>query len=511
MSLLLAAFVAALPFASIRLTEVDGFIPAIQAMIFVADLVTAVLLFNRFSLVRSRALLVLANGYFFAALMVIPHTLTFPRAFAAEGLLGAGPQSAGWLYVIWHLGFAAAVIGYAVLKDRSAPKDTLQISTLSAIFWSAAILIGLVCAITWGLTAGDKFLPHLFLGRTTFAPLVSDIGLFIAVVFGLALSLLWIRQRSVLDQWLMIVVFATLLEMTMVTLFSAGRFDVGWYSVRIFGVVASTVVLIALVSETTTLYAKLALSIEALKRERDSGLVNIETVLASVAHELRQPLTAITMKGAAARNWLRREPPDLDKAQRLLDETVRASLSTSGVFDSIRALFGSSGREQSINVNEIVLEVLKILSDELKSHGVSTSEELSSELRLIDGHKGQLREVVLNLVQNAIDAMDTVQVGPRTLRLKTEQDGSERIAITIEDSGSGIDPEKIAKIFDAYFTTKASGTGLGLAICRMIIDRHGGQISVLSNPGRGTQFRILLPSERHLMSACGTERTSRSC
>jgi len=111
------------------------------------------------------------------------------------------------------------------------------------------------------------------------------------------------------------------------------------------------------------------------------------------------------------------------------------------------------------------------------------------------GHKGQLREVVLNLVQNAIDAIDSVPVGPRTLRLKTEQDGSEKIAVTIEDSGPGIDPEKMANLFRAYFTTKASGTGLGLAICRMIIDRHGGQISVSSNPGRGTQFRVLLPCE----------------
>jgi signal transduction histidine kinase len=495
MSLLLAAFFAALPFASVRLREVDGFIPAIEAIIFVADLVTAVLLFNRFSLVRSRALLVLANGYFFAALMVIPHTLTFPRAFAPEGLLGAGPQSAGWLYVVWHLGFAAAVIGYALLKEQTATKDTLEISTLSAIIGSAAILIALACAVTWGLTAGDRFLPHLFVTTTTFAPLVFYIGLFIAVVFGLALLLLWIRQRSILDQWLMIVIFATLLEMTMVTLFSAGRFDVGWYSVRIFGVVASTVVLIALITETTTLYAKLAVSIEALRRERDSGLVNIEAVLATVAHELRQPLTAVITKGTAARNWLRREPPDLDKAQRLLGETVSAGLRTSGALDSIRALFRSSGRGQSINVNEIVLEVLNTLSDELKSRGVSTTEELSSELWLINGHKGQLREVVLNLVQNAMDAMDTVAVGPRTLRLKTEQDGSERIAITIEDSGPGIDPEKMAKIFDAYFTTKANGAGLGLAICRMIIDHHEGQISVSSNPGRGTQFRILLPSE----------------
>ena len=495
MSLFLAGFVAAIPFASVRLTEVDGFIPAIQAIIFVADLGTAVLLFTQLSLVRSRALLVLANGYLFAALMVVPHTLTFPGAFAPEGLLGAGLQTAGWLYVIWHLGFATAVIGYTVLKDGTATECTLQISTSSAIFWSVAILIGFVCAITWGLTAGDTFLPRLFVGRTTFAPLVFYIGLFIAVVFGLALLLLWIRQSSVLDQWLLIAVFATLLEMTMVTLFSAGRFDVGWYSVRIFGVVASTVVLIALLTESTTLYAKLASTIRALQHERETGLVNIEAVLASVAHEVKQPLTAITVNSAAARSWLRREPAEIQEARRLLDRTVSAGLRAGEVFDNIRALFKSSDQGQSVNVNELVLEVLRTLSNELKSYRISTTEELSSELRLISGHKGQLREVVLKLVQNAIDAINSVSVGPRTLRLKTEQDGPEKIALTIEDSGPGIDPEKMASMFDAYFTTKKSGTGLGLTICRMIIDRHDGQILASSNPGRGTEFRVLLPCE----------------
>jgi signal transduction histidine kinase len=197
-------------------------------------------------------------------------------------------------------------------------------------FLGVAILIGFVCAITWGLTAGDKFLPRLFLGRTTYTPLVFYIGLFIAVVFGLALLLLWIRQSSILDQWLMIAVFATLLEMTMVTLFAGGRFDVGWYSVRIFGVIASTVVLIALLTETTTLYAKLALTTQALQHERDSGLVNIEAVLASVAHEVKQPLTAITMNSAAARSWLRREPAEIQEARRLLDQTVSAGVRAGG-------------------------------------------------------------------------------------------------------------------------------------------------------------------------------------
>jgi signal transduction histidine kinase len=260
--------------------------------------------------------------------------------------------------------------------------------------------------------------------------------------------------------------------MTMVTFFPVGRFDVGWYSTSLFGVVASTVVLIALLTETTALYARLALTTKELRRERDASLVNIEAVLASIAHEVKQPLAAVTTAGAAARRWLQRDPPDIDEVQRLLDNIVSAGFRTTEVFDSIRGLFRFADRGQAINVNELALEVLTALSSELKSQNILTSEELSPELPLIAGHRGQLYEVLLNLVQNAIDAMDTVAVGSRILRLKTEQNDSENIAITVEDSGPGIDPEEIAKIFDVYFTTKAGGIGLGLAISRMIIKRQ---------------------------------------
>jgi signal transduction histidine kinase len=494
MGLLLVVNIVVVPLASVRLPEIQPFIPIIQAIIFVADFVTAVLLFTKFALIHSRALLVLASGYLFTTFIIIPHTLTFPGLFAPDGLLGAGFQTTAWLYVIWHLGYPTAVIGYAALKDTPAPKDATQLSALSSIFWSVAIVIGLVCAITWGATAGDKHLPRLFLDRTTYAPLVFYVGLVSAIVCGLAFFLLWTRQRSVLDQWLLIAVFAALLELGTVTFFSIGRFDVGWYWVRFLGVISSTVLLIGLLTQTTTLYAKLALTTRALKRERDSGLVNIEAVLASVAHEVKQPLTTVAMSAAAARRWLQREPPDVAEARQLINETERAGLLTSEVFDNIRGLFRGADQGQPINLNELVLEVRGALSRELQSHGISTSEQLLAELPLINGHKGQLREVLLNLVQNAIDAMGTVADRPRKLRLETAQDEDKKIIIiTIEDSGPGIDPQKMASIFDRYFTTKEHGIGLGLAISRMIIDHHAGKILVSSNPGHGTQFRIVLP------------------
>ena len=494
MGLLLVAFVAAASFAPVRLVESDGFIPIVQAIIFITDLITAVLLFKQFALVRSRALLVLASAYLFTSLIVIPHTLTFPRVFAPQGLFGGGLQVTGWLHIIWHFGFPAAVIGYVLMKDAAVAKHAPQASTASAIFWSAATVVGVVCATTWGLVAAGPLLPRLFLDRVTFSPLVFYTGLFDLTVCGIALLLLGIRQRSVLDQWLMIAICATFLEMAMVTFFSAGRFDLGWYSVRFFSVIASTIVLIALLTETLQLYAGLALAVGTLKRERDSRLVNIDAVLASIAHEVKQPLTAVTTNGAAARRWLQRQPPDIAEAQQNLDEMIDAGFRVSAVFDDIRALFRSGEQHEAVNLNDLVLGVVAALDRDMQKHRISAVEELSPELPPVAGNKGQLHQVVLNLVQNAIDAMTTVEDGHRLLRLRTEYNARPAtVTLTIEDSGPGIDPQMTDHIFDAFVTTKANGMGIGLAISRMIIEHHAGEIRVSSNPGLGAKFRVTLP------------------
>jgi hypothetical protein len=167
------------PFA-LAVPRIDGFIPFILAIVFLADLITAVLLFNQS--LASRALLVLANGYLFSALIVIPHALTFPGAFAPQGLLGAGVQSSGWLNVLWHFGFLAAVAGYAWLKSEERGSDFVQHSALNAFCWSATIQIGLVCALTWAVTAGDRFMPRLFFDDRSMAPLGNYVAGILALM-----------------------------------------------------------------------------------------------------------------------------------------------------------------------------------------------------------------------------------------------------------------------------------------------------------------------------------------
>jgi signal transduction histidine kinase len=274
----------------------------------------------------------------------------------------------------------------------------------------------------------------------------------------------------------------------------ASRFSLGFYSSRVFSVLVSTIMLIVLLRETTKLYANLALAVRALQRERNSGLMNVQAIVASIAHEVKQPLTAIASSSAAAQRFLRRSPPDIAKVDELMEDIKHATSHADQVFDSIRGLFrGVEQGSQPIDMNEVSLEVLQTLRRELEGHGIATRTQLAHPLAPIMGHKGQLREVVLNLVQNAIDAMAAMAQQGRELNITTAQHGKHAIALSIADSGPGIDPEKIDRIFDAFVTTKTKGMGLGLAISKMIIERHGGQISAASGSGTGARIQVVLP------------------
>jgi signal transduction histidine kinase len=251
--------------------------------------------------------------------------------------------------------------------------------------------------------------------------------------------------------------------------------------------------LAALFAERRQSEASLIQSNLLLERERDNKLMNLEAVTASIAHEVKQPLAAIVTNGMAALRWLGRTPPDHDEVRAALNRMVDDGHRASEVIDGIRALFrrGHQGRQQ-IDVNEIVRGVVQTVESELKDRGVENRSELA-DLPLIDGHPGQLREVVLNLVQNAIEAMDSTKERSRILRVRTELLGRDAIAVAVEDSGPGIDPKRLDDIFGAFVTTKPHGMGLGLAICRMIIEHHGGELTASSDGKSGASFRFILP------------------
>jgi len=274
------------------------------------------------------------------------------------------------------------------------------------------------------------------------------------------------------------------------------RFSLGFYTQRIFSLAASTIVLSALLAEVVVLYGRLAKTIVLLQRERASKLLSVRAAVGALTHQLRQPLTGIGTRASAARRFLAQMPPDIDRVQRIHDDIVRATSQTNEAIESIRTLFKDADQPQSaINLNELIVECFQSLQQEFDEHGIAARIDLDPSLPLIAGHRGQLREVVLNLLQNAIEAMEAPSNGGRNLRLETKRQDQGEVTISVQDTGPGIEQQSMTRIFDAFVSTKDKGTGLGLALSRMIVEFHGGRIIAHSDPGSGARFQIVLPTK----------------
>ena len=255
-------------------------------------------------------------------------------------------------------------------------------------------------------------------------------------------------------------------------------------------------VLAALFAERRESEARLARSNLMLERERHNKLMNAQAITASIAHEVRQPLAAIAINGGAALRFLAMSPPNQPEVQAAIERIVRDSHRTGEVLNGIRALFREVDQGRvPVDVNETILEVLDSLDGELKGHSVVVRRELAAELPPVDGHRSQLQQVVSNLVNNAIEAMNATAKRHRILRVRTQLREPGAIVVEVQDSGSGIDPKQLDSIFGAFFTTKAQGMGLGLAICRMIIEHHGGRLTASSDGRTGALFQFVLPEQ----------------
>jgi len=491
--LLLAAFAAIVPFLHVQLNEFNVVVPLVATVMSINDLITSVLLYAQCSIHPSRSFLALASGYLFTALIIVPHGLTFPGAFTATGLIGAGPQTSPWLFFSAHFGLPVALLCYAQLRSRGDELPLQPAPGRSAIRLSVAIVIFLAGALTLLCTAGQRYLPPILADRTHTIPshLIMINGSIIALTV-VALLALWIRRRTVLDYWLMLICVSLILEEACFSL-GVTRFSLGFYAGRVFWLITSMVVLLLLLVETTRLYARLAHSYGLLEHEQNNKLLNAQAITASIAHEVRQPLTAIAASSGAALRYLDKPSPDHEKIRQSLKKIISESHRTNDVFDSIRSLFGRSDQQtEMVDVNNIVRDVLRSVDRELIESAVIALPELS-DLPLIDGHRNQLQQVVFNLVHNAIEAMQTVTGRKRILRITTEYRGGTTIAIVVDDTGSGIAPAQLEAVFNAFVTTKQNGMGLGLAICRQIVEHHRGQLATSSDGRSGARFQVVLP------------------
>jgi signal transduction histidine kinase len=493
--LLVAFFILAGPLSTRPLAPIEAFIPIYATAMLVNDSITALLLFAQFSILRSRALLVIASGYLFTALIVVPWMLMFPGVFSPSGLLGPGLQSVSWLYILWHAGFAGFVITYALLKDDNPTKRRWQGSVRVAILSSVAITAGIVCAIAVLVTAGRELLPQLNLDPIHLSRLWLYAAGFAALFPIAAIVVLWVRRRSVLDLWLMVVMCAFVIEMSLISFPVPARYTLGWYGGRVCGFLSGSLLLFVLLYEITTLYARLIRAVLAQRSERVARLMTGDAVSASIAHEIRQPLSAMITNADTGLRWLDRATPDVDNAKAALNQIVIAGHRAGTVIESIRAIFKKDVRNRtSLDINELVREALALMHSELLKHGVSVQAEPDERLPRVDGDRSQLQQVLLNLVTNAIDSMSATNA-VRVLRVKSKVHDSGGVIVSVEDTGAGIDPKDLDRIFNPLFTTKSHGMGMGLAICRSIIEGHGGRLWATPNTSQGTVFQFVLPTD----------------
>lgn len=223
-------------------------------------------------------------------------------------------------------------------------------------------------------------------------------------------------------------------------------------------------------------------------------VATMEQLSASIAHEVIQPIAATVNNAKAALRFLNAQPPNLEEAREALGATVREGNRTTDVIEGIRALIKKAPpRKRALEINGAILEVIALTRGEILKNGVSVQTQLAEGLPLIQGDRVQLQQVILNLIINAVEAMSVVSEGARELLISTGKDASGGVLVAVRDSGPVLNPESVARLFDAFYTTKPSGMGVGLSICRSIVEAHGGRIWASVTAAPGTVLQCILP------------------
>lgn len=493
---LLLAFFAALPFARVQLPGTEAALPAYATAILINDVLTAALLLALFSAQPAPGVLFLAIGYLFVGLLAVPWALTFPGVFAEHGLLDAGQQTTAAIAALRRCGFPVFVLAYALLRGARFPQGSLRI-------WSGRRAIAgavfLVCAgtivVTAVIVAHDQNMPKLMAGRMEASSLWTYVAGASVVLYVAAIVALLRGPRSVLDLWLLVVLFALLLEIVLLSFISSGRLSVGWWAGRGFGLAAASVVLFQMMWETTALYAHLVRSIVVERRANQMRLASLEALSASIAHELNQPLASMVTNADAGLLWLDRPEPNVTECRGALDLIASEGHRAGKVIEAIRTLFRKDTRERvMLDLNEVVTEMLPEIRRHARLGGAAVQVDLAEGAPPVVGNAVQLQQVVSNLATNAVEAMTDVADRPKILSIRTAARGPNDVLIEVTDTGEGLGAEDASRLFEPFVTTKPAGLGMGLMICRSIVEAHGGRIWATANGTAGSTFTVALPA-----------------
>ncbi|MGI9482053.1 MAG: sensor histidine kinase [Hyphomicrobiales bacterium] len=236
--------------------------------------------------------------------------------------------------------------------------------------------------------------------------------------------------------------------------------------------------------------------VEQSELARVARVTTMGAMTASIAHEINQPLAAIVTNSNAAKRWLKGNNPNVEEALSALENIVKDGHRASHVIGSVRAMFQKdSGDKISFNMNDVVEDVLTLAGNELRKNKIRVKNDLADDLPNVHADQVQMQQVVLNLIMNAVEAMNTVEERKHTLTVTSAVDDDGMVNVAVADTGPGIAPHELERIFETFFTTKSKGMGMGLSICRSILEAHGGRLTASSAKPIGTIFEIVLPAE----------------
>ena len=537
-------FVAAGLWAKLQLPQVWAFIPIYESALILSDIITAVLLFGQCRIARSRALLMLAGGYVFTAAATTAHALTFPGLFSPSGLLGASPQTTAWIYMFWHGGFPLVVIAYALKRDQ--PIEAARTKGIARqVLVTCALAVGAAVAFTAWATAGP--LPPIMQGNR-YTPVMLTVVSLVWAASLLALATLWWRRRpfTVLDLWLAVVMCAWLFDIGLSAVLNGGRFDLGFYSGRLYGLLAANFVLVRLLLENGVMHAEL-LNAHAVEKGRAAQLqllmqqlraTNAQLTdtnreleeqsrfksefLANMSHELRTPLNAVIgfsemLKDGMAGVMTERQRTFAGHIYKgghhllaLINDILDLSKIEAGKVDI---------QLERVPIEATVGEALTMVAELARNRNVRVVPAFDAALGTLQVDRRRLKQIVLNLVANAVKftpgggqvvvhvaAVDRVQAesalpGPgQGVRMPLPASDAERfIEISVRDTGIGIALDDIQKLFKPFtqisntVTRSVEGTGLGLVMVHRLAELHGGTVAVNSRPGHGSCFTVWLP------------------
>jgi PAS domain S-box-containing protein len=229
------------------------------------------------------------------------------------------------------------------------------------------------------------------------------------------------------------------------------------------------------------------------KLSRASQAAGLAELSASIAHEVNQPLAAVIANSHACQRWLSTEPPNLQRARVTVERIIRDANGAAEVVSRIRALFKQAvSTRVSVDLNEVIAEVCKLISDDVAKKNISIETDLEENLPSTLVDRVQMQQVLVNLTRNGIDSMESSSDSPKSLLIRSRRDGMNEVLVEVRDRGSGV--EDVERIFEPFFTTKENGMGMGLAICRSIIEAHDGQLRATKNEPRGATFTFTLPA-----------------